>query len=270
MSAAQHSFSYQIVLKLNSTTLLCIFNSLPVHSPRLIVVFDFSYYGWCIWLIPMSFVFVLSSSSPIIWFPYPFCMAYHNSHTVHSCMDQRQIGAVPTSGWLLNSFSVEALNDTSGWYQFLLGWCILYIFSYNLEADFDGMAIAIHTMRIESQTMIDHTAAEARSGVTAIVVWWYVPWDEQRYWFDASKVHRFRMWLLKQTAMAIENLDRRVVAEGHRDDMVQFPAVIRWYKRVVWEQIRETISSWLVCSFVFQRILLMERSLTSSKWQFGH
>ena len=32
---------------------------------------------------------------------------------------------------------------------------------------------------------------------------------------------------MKQIAMAIENLDRRVVAEGHRDDMVQLPAVIR-------------------------------------------
>ena len=43
-------------------------------------------------------------------------------------------------------------------------------FYTHLEADFDEMAIATRTMRIESQTMIDHTAAEARSGVTAIVV----------------------------------------------------------------------------------------------------
>ena len=43
----------------------------------------------------------------------------------------------------------------------------------------------------------------------------------------AGAVHCFWRWMVKQIAMAIENLDRRVVAEGHRDDMVQLPAVIR-------------------------------------------
>ena len=36
--------------------------------------------------------------------------------------------------------------------------------------------------------------------------------------------------MVKQIAMAIENLDRRAVAEGYRDDTVRLPAAIRWYK----------------------------------------
>ena len=47
---------------------------------------------------------------------------------------------------------------------------LVHFFHTHLEADFDGIAIATRTMRIESRTMIDHTTAEARSGVTAIVV----------------------------------------------------------------------------------------------------
>ena len=43
-------------------------------------------------------------------------------------------------------------------------------------------------------------------------------------------VHCFWRWMVKQIAMAIENLDRRAVAEGYRDDTVRLPAAIRWYE----------------------------------------
>ena len=75
--------------------------------------------------------------------------------------------------------------------------------------------------------------------------------------------------MVKQTAMAIENLDRCVVDEGHRDDMGRL-SVVKWCRCRLGADTGGQSHFMVVWSFVFQRILLMERSLTSSRLQFGH
>ena len=44
----------------------------------------------------------------------------------------------------------------------------------HLEADFDGVHIAVHPMRIASCTMVEYITAETKGGAAAIAVLVYV------------------------------------------------------------------------------------------------
>ena len=49
-----------------------------------------------------------------------------------------------------------------------------------LEADFDGIPIAMHPMRIASRIMVDYTTAETNIVALAIIVSLFVRGDEPR------------------------------------------------------------------------------------------